>query len=109
MTLENEFTQALWGTIEAAKEQNYTPTYFMQMLEELGGRDTARRLLAKREPQTGLYELWNLHILDQSMEAVICDNPRFHSLFTTAEIAEAHRRLEELDYFKDKTARRGTT
>jgi hypothetical protein len=48
---------------------------------------------------SGLFELYHLGILNESMEAVICDNPRFHALFTGAEIAQAHRRLEELDYF----------
>ena len=100
MGLEAEFTQALEGTIEAARARGYIPTYFMQMLSEHGGVQTAKRLLAKSEPQTGLFELWNLGILYESMEAIICDNPRFHSLFKPAEIAEARRRLEELGYFK---------
>ena len=100
MGLEAEFTQALEGTIEAARARGYIPTYFMQMLSEHGGVQTAKRLLAKSEPQTGLFELWNLGILYESMEAIICDNPRFHSLLKPAEIAEARRRLEELGYFK---------
>ena len=100
MGLKEEFTQALDGTVEAAKARGYIPTYFMQMLSELGGVETAKGLLAKSEPQTGLFELWNLGILHESMEAVICDNPRFHPLFGAAEIAEAHRRLEELGYFE---------
>jgi hypothetical protein len=100
MDLEEEFTQALEGTVEAAKARGYIPTYFMQMLSDHGGVETAKRLLAKSEPQTGLFELWNLGILHESMEAVICDNPRFHHLFEVPEIAEAHQRLEELGYFK---------
>jgi hypothetical protein len=98
--LEAEFTQALEGTVEAAKQRGYIPNYFMQMLSEHSGVDTAKRLLAKSEPQTGLFELWNLGILHESMEAVICDNPKFHPLFNPEEIGEARRRLEELDYFK---------
>jgi hypothetical protein len=100
MGLKEEFTQALEGTVEAAKARGYIPTYFTQMLSDHGGVETAKRLLAKSVPQTGLFELWNLGILHESMEAVICDNPRFHALFETSEIAEAHRRLEELNYFK---------
>lgn len=99
MSLEAEFTQALEGTIEAAKQRGYVPTYFMQMLAQHGGRETAKRLLAKSEPQEGLFELWRLNLLHESMEAVICDNPRFHELFTQKELNEAHRRLEELRYF----------
>ena len=100
MGLKEEFAQALDGTVVAAKARGYIPTYFIQMLSEYGGVETAKRLLAKSEPQTGLFELWNLGILHDSMEAVICDNFRFHPLFEAAEIAEAHRRLEELNYFK---------
>lgn len=100
MSLEAQFTKALLGTYEAARQRGYVATYFLQMLEEHGGVETAKRLLAKSEPQTGLYELWNLGLLHESMEAVICDNPRYHQLFMPEEIAEARRRLEELDYFK---------
>lgn len=99
MSLEAEFTQALEGTVEAAKARNYIPTYFMQMLGELGGVETAKRLLAKSEPQTGLYELWRLDLIKDSMEAVVLQD-KFRSLFTPEEIAEARRRLEELGYFK---------
>jgi len=70
------------------------------MLAEHGAVETAKRLLAKSEPQTGLCQLWELDLLHESVEAVISDNPRFHQFFTPAEISEAHRRLEELDYFK---------
>jgi len=43
--------------------------------------------------------LWELGALDKSMEALVIQE-RFQSLFTQDEIAEAHRRLDELDYFK---------
>ncbi len=100
MGLEEEFTRALEGTVEAAKARNYVPGYFIQMLAEHGGVDTAKRLLAAGQPQDGLFKLWELGLLHESMEAVICDNPRFHALFTPQELQEAHRRLEELGYFK---------
>lgn len=102
MGLEEEFTQALEGTIDAAKARGYAPTYFMQMLDEHGGKETAKRLLAKSEPQTGLFELWDRDLLHESMEAVICENLRFHVLFEKHELTEARRRLEELGYFKEE-------
>jgi hypothetical protein len=58
-------------------------------------------LLAKSEPQMGLFELWNLDLLHESMEAVIRGNQKYHHLFTSQEIAEVHRRLEELGYFQE--------
>lgn len=99
MSLEEEFTQALEDTIEAGKAKKYTPTYFMQMLGEYGGVGTAKRLLANKEPQTGLFKVYELGLLDQSMEAVVLRD-KFRSLFIEPELAEAHRRLDELGYFK---------
>lgn len=99
MTLEEQLTAELMGTYEAARARGYIATYFLQMLEEHGGCETAKRLLAKSEPQTGLFELWRLNLLHESMEAVVLQE-RYKPLFTEAELAEAHRRLEELGYFK---------
>jgi len=97
--LEAELTTALRGTYEAARARGYIATYFLQMLDEHGGRETAKRLLAKKEPQAGLFELWRLKLLHESMEAVVLQE-RFRSLFADDELAEARRRLDELDYFK---------
>jgi hypothetical protein len=99
MDLEDELTSALRDTDNAARARGYIATYFIQMLEEHGGRETAKSLLAVSEPQIGLYKLWELHLLDISMEAVVL-RERFRSLFTEAEINEARRRLDELGYFK---------
>jgi len=99
MSLEQEFTRLLEGPVAAAKARHYFPTYFMQMLGEHGGVETARRLLASREPQPGLFELYRLDLLHASMEAVVLQE-KFRSLFTPEELAEAHRRLDELGYFK---------
>ncbi len=98
--LEKEFEQALRGTYDAARKRGYVATYFLQMLEEHGGKETAKRLLAKSEPQTGLFELWELGLLSESMEAAVLQD-KFRGLFTEVELAEAHRRLEELGYFKE--------
>lgn len=101
MGLEAEFTSTLRGTYDAACARGYIPMYFLQMLEEYGGVETAKRLLAISEPQIGLYKLWELNLLDKSMEAVVLQE-RFRSLFTEAEINEAHRRLDELGYFNHR-------
>ena len=95
MTLEEEFTAALRGTVEAARERNYNANYFLRMLAQYGGLDTARRLIAKRDPQAGLMQLWELRLLNDSMEAVMLRS-RFRSLFTDEELAEAKQRLEDL-------------
>jgi hypothetical protein len=98
MSLESELTDALRGTYEAAHKRGYVATYFLQMLEEFGGVETAKRLLAKSEPQTGLFELWNLGLLHESMEAIVLQD-KYTDLFTEDELSAAHRRLHELGYF----------
>ncbi|SRR6266498_1785635 len=103
MNLEEQLTYELHGTYEAARDRGYIATLFLQMLEEHGGRETAKRLLAKSKPQTGLFELWNLGLLHQSMEAVVLQD-KFKDLFTDDELAEAHKRLDELGYFQNKSS-----
>lgn len=98
MTLENDFDHAMHGVVETARANGYVPVYFMQMLGKYGGVETARRLLAVSEPQTGLCQLWRLGLLHESMEAFVLQE-RFLPLFTVQEINEARRRLEELEYF----------
>jgi hypothetical protein len=97
MGLEAEFAQALEHTIEIAREHKYAPTLFMQMLGEHGGGETAKQLLANKDTQIGLYRLWELELLHESMEAVVL-REKFSTLFTEEELTEAHRRLEVLGY-----------
>jgi len=99
--LENQFHHAMIGVYENAREHEYYATYFKEMVDRYGGLGAAKRLLAKPEIQDGLMKLWELHQLDQSIEALVIQE-RFRPLFTEAEIAEAHRRLEELGYFQGK-------
>jgi transcriptional regulator with XRE-family HTH domain len=96
---EKELTQVLLGTYQSARKRGYVATYFLQMLEEHGGVETAKRLLSNSEAQTGLFELWERGLLKESMEAVVLQD-KFKVLFTAAELAVAHQRLEELGYFK---------
>ncbi|HJS20651.1 MAG TPA: hypothetical protein VJ785_18030 [Anaerolineales bacterium] len=97
-TLEEQFHHAMIGVYENAKDHDYFATYFKRMLDEYHGVETAKRLLAKPGIQEGLMKLWEMKQLHQSMEAFVVQE-RFKPLFTDAEIAEAHRRLEELGYF----------
>lgn len=97
MSLADQFTTILNETYEVARRKGYIATYFLQMLEEYGGVETARRLLAKRDAQAGLFRLWELGLLGESVEAVVLQD-RFRGLFTAEELSEARRRLEELGY-----------
>ena len=57
MSPEDELTKELRGTCEAAWQRSCVATYFLQMLQEHGGVETAKKLLAKSEPPAGLFEL----------------------------------------------------
>lgn len=99
MTLESDFERDMRKIYEIAHENGYVAHYFLQMLDEHGGVETAKRLLLADQPQTGLYKLWELKLLNSSTEALVLKE-RYRSLFTEAEIAEARKRLDELGYFK---------
>ncbi|MBI3160682.1 MAG: hypothetical protein HYZ26_13875 [Chloroflexi bacterium] len=100
MSLESEFEHALRGTYEAARKRGYVAAYFLRMLDEYGGVNTAKMLLEGSEPQTGLHKLWELGLLHESMEAVVLQK-RFESLLDRKYRDEARRRLEELGYQVD--------
>ena len=95
MSPEDELTRELRGTCEAAWQRTYVATYFLQILQEHGGVETAKKLLAKSEPPAGLFELWQVNLLCESMEVVVLQD-KFRALFTEVELSEGHRQLEEL-------------
>ena len=66
--LETQFDRAMSGVYEGAKREcNYNATYFIQMLHEHGGLQTARRLLASRNAAYGFTILWECGRLDLSV------------------------------------------
>ncbi len=95
--LEIDFHRAMIELYEVAKASDYFATYFEQMLDHYGGVAAARRLLAKPEMQPGLMRLWELKLLDKSVEATVLQE-RFQPLSNQTELSEAQRRLEELGY-----------
>ena len=101
--LETAFEQAMYDVYRKAKtECGYNATYFHQMLDKMGGVQTARRLLNSDEAQYGFTKLWECKRLDITMEAEIWDNPKWHPLFTDSELEEAKWRLCAYRYFSAK-------
>jgi|SRR3990172_845883 len=97
--LELDFQRGMMSVYETARQHGYIASYFKQMLDRHGGVEAAKRLLAGEVIQSGLMRLWELKLLNHSMEALVIQE-RFRSLFTDDEVAEARRRLDELGYFK---------
>jgi hypothetical protein len=99
MCTVTEFHHAIIGVADFANKHQFG-IRFRQMIDQFGAVDTAERLLANQDIQTGLMRLWELQALDKSMEALVIQD-RFGCLFTEEEITEARRRLTELGYFRN--------
>lgn len=97
-SLEDNFHAAMLRIYQTTLDHGYHASYFKCMVDEHGGVEAAHCLLAGPETQSGLYRLWELDLLDSSVEALVIQE-RFRPLFSE-EIARAFQRLEELDYFR---------
>jgi len=86
--IENLFHFAMIGVYENAKGHDYFATYFKRMIDQYGGLDAAKHLLAKPDIQRGLMKLWEMGLLNQSLEALVIKE-RFRDLFSEEEIGEA--------------------
>ena len=99
--LEKAFEEAMYGVyINAKTECGYNAEYFYQMLDDMGGVATAKRLLNDNRIHDGLANLWELGRLDLTVEATIWDNvAKWHPLFDKRELKKAEQRLRDLGYF----------
>ena len=97
--LEAQFDQAMMGIYYAAKaEANYTASLFIQMLHNNRGVATALTLIRSPKPSEGFTALWERGRLDLTVEALIAENPQYHSLFTSDDIQRAYSRLKKYGY-----------
>jgi len=81
----------------AKKECHYNATYFLRMVSNHGGIDTAKILLSSEGPQYGFEKLWECGRLDLTVEALV-RQPKYSSLFTVPEIQAAEKRLKDYGY-----------
>lgn len=99
--LEGAFEGAMYGIYRNAKvECNYTAGYFYQMLVNMGGVATAKRLLNDDKIHDGFTRLWECGRLDLTLEAEVWENAKWHPLFTDSELRKAEQCLRDLNYFK---------
>jgi hypothetical protein len=102
--LRREFHLAMIDIYRRSNSEiGYNPTRFAQMLGNRGGLDTAQSLIRSENPSDGYVTLWEHRRLDLSVEFVAC-SPHFRSLFSTADLERARRRLKDWgmdpdDYF----------
>jgi len=101
MKLLAEFDREMENIYVRAKEEaGYTASIFHRMLIEKGGLATAKQLINDPTVSQGYTNLWERGRLDLSVEAVVIDNPKWHSLFTAEELARARKRLIDYRYFE---------
>ena len=82
----------------AARELNYRPKVFLDMVPMTGGVATAKTLINAEQQSDGFTRLWKEQRLDLSVEAVVVEHPEWHPLFTPEELARADRRLRDAGY-----------
>ena len=92
MNLQSQFDQAMLNIYEEAEKLGYRPTRFLQMVHELGGRQTAQRLLGGNATSSGFERLWEMGRPDLTVEYLVLQEP-WRRLFTEDELKEAERRL----------------
>ena len=95
-----EFHSAMLGIYHAALKLKppYRASQFHQMVQNLGGKETADQLLATVKPSSGFTELYlrgkaNLRL---SVEYLVLTNP-WRTLFDDNQLAVARKRLKEVE------------
>jgi hypothetical protein len=90
---EKEFERRMVAIYERAKtEAGYHATYFLRMLSEHGGVETARRLIGSSQPSDGFTTLYLKRRLDLTVEHLVLEE-EFSSLFSVELTETARERL----------------
>jgi hypothetical protein len=93
----HRFDAAMYGIHEEARRRGYQASRFIQMVEQHGGVETARRLLATPTPQQGFTTLWEMGEPTLTVEFHVLQ-PEFTTLFSPTEKNEARKRLEAIGF-----------
>jgi hypothetical protein len=100
------FHEAMVDLYRRAKaEAKYNATYFLGMISDIGGYETARYLIGTDRPSDGYVALYDRGRLDLTVEAVIL-LADWSELFTDGERAAARTRLLAYGFDVDAYLRR---
>jgi hypothetical protein len=98
-TNEQQFDAAMMDIYRRAySEAHYNATRYHEMLTLHGGLQTAQILIAANAVSEGYTALWERGRLDLTVEALIFDHPKYHSLFTPEELDRVRTRLQAFEY-----------
>ena len=92
MDLERQFHQEMLRIYDEATKLRYHPTRFLQMVDQQGGLNAAKQLLAGDTLSSGFVRLFELGRPDLTVESLVLKDP-WCRLFTDEELNEAERRL----------------
>jgi hypothetical protein len=99
VSIADQFNNEMLNIYRRAKtEANYTARIFLDMVVSRGGLETARALINAGRPSPGYTNLYERGHLDLTVEALVVENPRWHSLFTEVELKKARKRLSDFGY-----------
>jgi hypothetical protein len=97
--LDIEFNEAMLDIYRKAKsEAKYNAQRFLQMVVEHGGLEAARMLIHSETVSEGYAALWERGRLDLTVEAMILETQKYHSLFTEDELQVCSQRLKDYNY-----------
>ena len=96
--LIRDFDNDMMGVYRAAKSDcRYNAVRFLEMLHELGGLQTAQRLLSTEGAQYGFQKLWECGRLDLTVECLVL-RQQYRSIFEKSELDKARKRLRAYGY-----------
>ena len=99
MNLQDKFHNELINVYKRAKkEAGYNASRFLQMISSSGGGyEAAKKLIIQEGGSEGFTNLWELHRLDLTVEAVVIKS-EYASLFSAEEIMICKKRLINYGY-----------
>jgi hypothetical protein len=95
--LEAAFHQTMLDGYHQLAKLGYRATYFLRMVQELGGVQAARQLANQEGSSEGFTRMWEMGRLDLSAEALML-KPEYRDLFTDQERRRARQNLDDLGY-----------
>jgi len=96
--VERRFEAEMMRLYEEPKRRfGYNATYFLQMIQQHGALEAAKKLVREPRHHEGLTKLWEHDALDLSVEATVLRDP-WRQLFSDDEVKSAQKKLQELGY-----------
>ncbi|MDR0853996.1 MAG: hypothetical protein LBN34_06475 [Clostridiales Family XIII bacterium] len=95
--LKATFVADLIDGVKTCKKLGYNPSYFLRMVDEMGGFEAAKTLINVDNPSTGFTKLWEMKRLDLSVEYCVLKS-EYSALFSTEELKKCNDRLDAYNF-----------